>query len=88
MIRRGGVTDVPEVFGAVGNKVSHIYSILHRVVIMLSAISQLRVLASHRRKFGVCRSRRLEIRALGSGEVPFLNDPCTCLAISSKKKCL
>ena len=61
-----------EVFGAVGNKVSHIYSILHaRVVIMVSAISQLRVLASHRRKFGVCRSRRLEIRALGNGEVPF-----------------
>ena len=50
---------------------SHIYSILHRVVIMVSVISQLRVLASHRRKFGVCRSRRLEIRALGNGEVPF-----------------
>ena len=41
------------------------------VVIMVSAISQLRVLASHRRKFGVCSSRRLEIRALGNGEVPF-----------------
>ena len=38
---------------------------------MVSAISQLRVLASHRRKFGVCHSRRLEIRALGNGEVPF-----------------
>ena len=37
---------------------------------MVSAISQLRVLASHRRKFGVGRSRRLEIRALGNGEVP------------------
>ena len=70
MIRRGGVT-CSEVFGAVGYKVSHIYSILHRVVIMVSAISQLRVLASHRRKFGVCSSRRLEIRALGNGEVPF-----------------
>ena len=55
---------------------SHIYSILHRVVIMVSAISQLRVLASHRRKFGVCSSRRLEIRALGNGEVLFFNDPC------------
>ena len=50
---------------------SHIYSILHRVVIMVSAVSQLSVLASHRRKFGVCSSRRLEIRALGNGEVPF-----------------
>ena len=58
-------------FAAFGNKVSHIYSTLHRVVIMVSAISQLRVLASHRRKFGVCSSRRLEIRALGNGVVPF-----------------
>ena len=66
---------------------SHIYSILHRVVIMVSAISQLRVLASHRRKFGVSRSRRLEIRALGNGEVPFFLT-LACLAISSKKKCL
>ena len=71
MIGRGGGHRCSEVFGAVGNKVSHNYSILHRVVIVLSAISQLRVLASHRRKFGVCRSRRLEIRALGNGEVPF-----------------
>ena len=46
-----------------------------RVVIMVSAISQLRVLASHRRKFGVCSSRRLEIRALGNGEVPFFPPP-------------
>ena len=59
-----------------------------RVVIMVSAISQLRVLASHRRKFGVCRSRRLKIRALGNGEVPFFPPLLACLAISSKKKCL
>ena len=59
-----------------------------RVVIMVSAISQLRVLASHRRKFGVCSSRRLEIRALGNGEVPFFSPLLACLAISSKKKYL
>ena len=47
-----------------------------RVVIMVSAISQLRVLASHRSKFGVCSSRRLEIRALGNGEVPFFFPSC------------
>ena len=34
-------------FAAVGNKVSHIYSTLHRVLIMAEALSQLRVLASH-----------------------------------------
>ena len=39
-------------FGAVGNKVSHIYSTLHRVVIMVSAISQLGVLASHTGSLG------------------------------------
>ena len=50
--------------------VSYLFNTI-RVVIMVSAISQLRVLASHRRKFGVCSSRRLEIRALGNGEVPF-----------------
>ena len=55
---------------------------------MVSAISQLRVLASHRRKFGVCSSRRMEIRALGNGEVPFFPPLLACLAISSKKKCL
>ena len=55
---------------------------------MVSAISQLRVLASHRRKFGVCSSRRMEIRALGNGEVPFFFPLLACLAISSKKKCL
>ena len=71
MIRRRRGHRCSEVFGAVGNKVSHIYSILHPVVIMVSAISQLRVLASHRRKFGVCSSRSLEIRAPGNGEVPF-----------------
>ena len=47
-----------------------------RVVIMVSAISLLSVLASHRTKFGVCSSRRLEIRALGNGEVPFFFPPC------------
>ena len=53
MIRRGGVTDVPRFLVAVGNKgleikclvsIQHftIYSTLHCVVIMVSAISQLR----------------------------------------------
>ena len=52
MIRRGGVTDVPWILPAVGNKVSHIYSsTLHRVVIM-AVISQIRVLASHTGKKG------------------------------------
>ena len=51
MIRREGVTDFPEVFGVVGNKVSHIYSTLHRCNYD-SAISQLRVLASHTGSLG------------------------------------
>ena len=60
-----------EVFGAVGNKVSHLYSILHRVVIMVSAISQLRVLASHRRKFGVCSSNAWKLEHLAMGGAIF-----------------
>ena len=34
MIRRGGVTDVPWFWAAAGNKVSHNFSTLHRVVIV------------------------------------------------------
>ena len=42
-----------EVFGAVGNKVSHIYSTLHRARCNYdSAISHLRVLASHTGSLG------------------------------------
>ena len=63
MIRRGGVTDVPFFFGAVGNKVSHIYSTLHHVVIMAQSYHSLGVSKPHR-KFGVCSSRRLGIRGL------------------------
>ena len=61
MIRRGGVTDIPWVFfcfvfAAVGNKVSHVSSTLHRLVNVARckcglAISQLRVLASHKTNF-------------------------------------
>ena len=57
-------------FAAVGNKVSHIYSTLHRVVIMIQPYHSLGVSKPHR-KFGVCSSRRLGIRGLAIGEVPF-----------------
>ena len=66
MIRRGGVTDIPGGFGAAKNKVSHIYSTLQARFNYGSDISQLRVLASHNRKFEVCSSRRLGIRILGN----------------------
>ena len=56
-------------FWRVGNKVSHIYSTLHRVVI-LAQITAWGVSKPHR-KFGVCSSRRLGIRGLTIGEVPF-----------------
>ena len=74
-------------FATVGNKVSHIYSTLHRVLIMAESYHSLGVSNPHR-KFGVCSSRRLEIRALGNGEVPFFLVTLACLAIYSKKNCL
>ena len=66
MIRRGGATDVP-----VGNKVSHIYSTFHRVVIMYSAISQLRVLASHTGNLGSVAQGAWELEDLPLGRCHF-----------------
>ena len=52
-----------------GWKVSHLFN-TSRVVIMVSAISQLRVLASHRRKFGVSKPQEevwcLSLKAPGN----------------------
>ena len=56
MIRRGGVTDIAWIF-ALGNKVSHIYSTLHRARCSCkygndgNVLSQLSVLASHKTNF-------------------------------------
>ena len=41
VIRRGGVTDVPWILPGVGNKVSHIYSTLHLVLIMAESYHSL-----------------------------------------------
>ena len=41
MIRRGGVTDESWILPVVGNKVSHIYSTFHRVVIMAESYHSL-----------------------------------------------
>ena len=60
MIRRGGVTDVPWFLAPVGNKVSRIYSTLHRVVIMAESYHK------PHRKFGVSSSRRLGIRVFAN----------------------
>ena len=54
-------------FAVVGNKVSHIYSTLHRV------ISQLRVLASHTGSLG---SVAWKLEDLPMGRCHFLSDPC------------
>ena len=87
LIRRGGVTDVPWILARL--EIKCLISIQYFTRCNYgSVISQLRVLASHRSKFGVCSSRRLENRALGNGEVPFFFFLLACLAISSKKKCL
>ena len=64
------------VFGGVGNKVSHIYSTLHRVVIMVSAISQLRVLASHTGNLGSVAQGAWKLEDLPFGRWHFFSDPC------------
>ena len=85
MKRRGHRCSVD--FAAVGNIVSHIYSTLHRVLIMVSAISQLRVLASHTGSLGSVAQGAWKLADFSVGRCLFLSDPCG-VAISSKKKCL
>ena len=80
------------VFGAVGNKVSHISSTLHRVVIMARPyhslpLSQLRVLASHKTNFESVAQGTWELDLLKLRKCHFLSDP-SVLDISSKKRCL
>ena len=64
----------PWILPAVGNKVSHIYSTLHRVVIMVSAISQLRVLASHTGSLGSVAQGVWKLEDLAMGRCHFLSD--------------
>ena len=71
MIRRGGVTDVPRFLARLEIKCLNLFNTSPRCNYD-SAISQLRVLSKPHRKFGVCSSRRLGIRGLAIGEVPFL----------------
>ena len=75
-MRRGGVTDVPWILRAVGNKVSHIYSTLHPVVIMGSAISQIRVLACHTGSLGSVAQGAWKLEDLAMGRCHFFSDPC------------
>ena len=70
MIRKGGVTDVPW-FLAIGNKVSHIYSSNYG-----SAISQLRVLASHKTNFESVAQGAWELEDLPFGRCHYWSDPC------------
>ena len=51
ILERDGITDIPWFWRVVGNKVSHISSTVHLVVIMNLVKSQLRVLASHKTIF-------------------------------------
>ena len=55
---------------------SPIYSTLHRVVIMVSAISQLRVLASHTGSLGSVAQGAWKLEDLSLGRCHFLSDPC------------
>ena len=65
------------VFGAAGNKVSHIYSTLHRARCNYgSVISQLRVLASHNTSLGSVAQGTLELVSWEIRKCHFLSDPC------------
>ena len=70
MTRKGRVTDVP-LFLGVGNKVSHIYSSNYG-----SAISQRRVLASHKTIFESVVQGAWELEDLPFGRCHFWSDPC------------
>ena len=74
-LSRGGVTDVPWFLAPVGNKVSHIYSTLHRVVIMAQVISQLRLVGSHNSSLGAVAHGALELEDLQIRKCHFLSDP-------------
>ena len=87
MIRRGGGHRCSLVFDLVGNKVSHIYSTLHHRCNYDSAISQLRVLASHKTNFEPVALGAWELDILPLGRCHFFMT-LACLAIPSKKKCL
>ena len=69
-------------FVAVGNKVSHIYSTLHRIVIIqrncniFFVISYLRVLASHTGSLGSVAQGDWKLEDLPMGRCHFLSDPC------------
>ena len=75
MIRRGGVTDVPWILPAVGNKVSHIYSTLHPRCKYGSVISQIMVLASHTGSLGSVAQGAWKLEDLAMGRCHFFSDP-------------
>ena len=86
MIRRGGVTDVPWFLARL--EIKCLISIQHLPRCNYgSAISQLRVLASHKTNFESVAQGAWELEDLPLGKCHFLSDPCV-LAISSMKKCL
>ena len=65
------------VFGAVGNKVSYIYSTLHCARCNNgSVISQLRLLASHTGNLGSVAQGALELEPWKIRKCHFLSDPC------------
>ena len=62
--------------GGVGNIVSHSYSTLHHRCNYDSAISQLRVLASHKANFESVAQGAWELDILPFGRCHFFYDPC------------
>ena len=86
LIRRGGVTDVPWFWARLEIKclisIQHFTRCNHD-----SAISQLRVLASHKTNFESVAQSAWELDSLPFGMCHLLMT-LSCLDISSKKKCL
>ena len=74
------------VFGVVGNSVSYLFN-TSPCCNYDSAISQLRVLSSHKTNFESVAQGAWELDILPFGRCHFLMT-LACLAISSKKKCL
>ena len=74
MIRRGGGQRCSVVFGVFGNKVSQIYSTLHRVLIMARITAW--VLASHTGNLASVAQGALELERWKIRWCHFLSGPC------------
>ena len=75
MIRRGGVTDLPWFLARLEISVSYLFN-TSPCWNYGSAISQLRVLASHTGNLGSVAQGAWEFEDLAMGRCHFLSDPC------------